>query len=340
MKKKVLITNSFNLHHTEIVLREKADVIFTVAANEELLLPLVQDVHGIVAHNTVLGKKIIEAAPLLCAIATPQVGFDKIDLAAATDAGVAVIANLGLGAEAVAEFTLGLMIALSRRIVKADRDLRSKKSWSVRRFYLNPSLDMGMDLYGATVGIVGLGAIGRAVAGLCRAAFKTRVMAFDPFVGHDDMTSQGVEKQDTLIDMAGKADFLLIHTVLNDNSRLLIDEDILRAMKPGTFVINCARGEIIDEAALAKALEQRWIAGAAIDVFAMEPLDPKNPLLAMNNIIVTPHIAGITRQTSVARAEKLVGGIVDAFAGKKPDGLVNTEVWPLFLDKLNRVGTR
>lgn len=338
MKKKVLITNSFNLHHAEIVLGEKADVIVTASANE-LLLPLVQDVHGIVAHNTVLGKKIIDAAPLLCVIATPQVGFDKIDLAAATDAGVAVVANLGLGAEAVAEFTVGLMLALSRRIVKADRDLRSKKNWSVRRFYLNPSLDMGMDLYGATVGIVGLGAIGHAVAGLCRAAFKAQIMAYDPFVGDDDMASQGIEKQNYLIDMARKVDFLLIHTALNDNSKHLIDEDVLRAMKPGAFVINCARGEIIDEAALVKALDQGWIAGAATDVFDREPIDPKNPLLALDNIIVTPHIAGITRQTSVARAEKVVEGIVDAFAGKKPNGLVNKEVWPLFLDKLNRVDT-
>ena len=130
-----------------------------------------------------------------------------------------------------------------------------------------------------------------------------------------------------------QVDFLSVHATLSAATKHLIDESVFRIMKTEAFFINCARGALVDEAALAKALEQKWIAGAAVDVFEVEPVTPDNPLLKLDNIIVTPHLAGITKQSSFKRAEILVKGIMDAFAGKRPEGLVNPEVWSNFLER-------
>jgi phosphoglycerate dehydrogenase-like enzyme len=271
---------------------------------------------------------------LLQVIATPQVGFDKIDVAAATKAGVAVIANTGLAPDTVAEFALGLMIALARRIVQSDRDLHQKKDWSVRARYADPALDLGIDLQGATIGLVGLGYIGSSVARLCRGAFSARILAYDPFINRETMLARGAEKRNNLIDMVREADILSLHVALTDDTRHLVNETILRSMKPGAFLINCARGEVVDEKALAIAIRNNWIRGAAIDVIEEEPLKPENPLLSMSNVIITPHIAGISVQSSSQRGEEIAKRILDIFSGNKPQGLVNPDVWPKYLQKI------
>jgi D-3-phosphoglycerate dehydrogenase len=335
MKKKVLLTRPLEFEkQTEEELAQELEIILSPGATEKDILPLVGDVYGIIAHGTAITERVIQSAPLLQVIATPQVGFDKIDVAAATKAGVAVIANTGLASDTVAEFSLGLMIALARRIVQSDRDLHQKKDWSVRAAYLDPALEMGIDLHGATIGLVGFGSIGSSVAHLCRGAFSACILAYDPFVNRETMLAQGAEKRDSLMDMAREVDFLTLHVALTENTRHLINENILRVMKPGAYLINCARGEVVDEKALVTALRNNWIRGAAIDVLEEEPLNPRNPLLSMPNVIVTPHIAGISVQSSSWRGEEIAKRILDIFAGKTPKGLVNPEVWPKFLQKL------
>jgi len=335
VKKKVLLTRPLQImKQTEEALAQELDIVLSPGATERDILPLVRDVHGIIAHGTTITEKVIQSAPLLQVIATPQVGFDKIDVAAATKAGVAVIANYGLAPDTVAEFTLGLIIALARRIVKSDRDLHQKKDWAVRAAYVDVALDMGIDLRGATIGLVGFGFIGSSVARLCRAALSARILTYDPFVNREKMLAQGVEKRDSLIEMAREVDFLSLHVALTDDTRHLINGTILRAMKPGAYLINCARGEVVDEKALIMALQNNWIRGAATDVLEEEPLDPNNPLLAMKNVIITPHIAGITVQSSLLRVEEIAKRILDIFAGKKPQGLVNPDVWPRYLQKI------
>ena len=335
MKKKVLLTRRLNLKEpTEERLAQELDIIVSPGAAESDILPLVGDVHGIIAHGTHITEQIIRSAPLLEVIATPQVGFDNIDVAAATKSGVAVVANTGFAPDTVAEFTLGLMIALARRIVKSDHELHQKKDWSVRAAYVNPAADMGIDLHGCTVGLVGLGFIGSSVARLCQRAFSARILAYDPFVPREQMLAQGAEKRDSLIDMAREVDLLSLHVALTDDTRHLIDETILRVMKPGAYLINCARGEVVDESALIKALRNKWIAGAAIDVLEEEPINPGNPLLKMANVIITPHIAGITVQSSFHRGEAILMQVFEVFAGKKPKGLANPQVWPAFLRRI------
>ncbi len=335
MKKKVLLTRPFNFQkQTEKKLAQSLTIVQSPGDTEKDILPLVRDVEGIIAHGTTITRKIIQSAPLLQVIATPQVGSDKIDLSAATEAGVAVIANTGLAPDTVAEFTLGLMLALARRIVKSDRDLHRKKHWSIRAAYVDPAQDMGIDLHGATIGLIGLGAIGSSVARLCQRAFSARILAYDPFVNQEKMAALEVEKKSSLIDMAREADFLSLHVALTADTRHLINETILRAMKPGSYLINCARGEVVDEKDLITALQNKWIGGAAIDVFEEEPVSPKNPLLDMTNVIITPHIAGITVQSSSQRGEEIAKRLLAIFSGEKPPGLINPEVWPEYLQKI------
>jgi phosphoglycerate dehydrogenase-like enzyme len=184
-----------------------------------------------------------------------------------------------------------------------------------------------------TIGLVGLGSIGYAVARFSQAIFSARFLAYDPFVSVEVMAAQGVEKREHLLDMVPEVDILSLHVSLTPETRHLVDEAVLRAMKPGAYLINTARGAVVDERALIKALQERWIAGAATDVFEEEPLKPENPLLKMSNVIVTPHIAGVTVQASAKRYVWMVKRMLEAFAGKRPEGLINPEVWPKYLEK-------
>lgn len=330
-KKRILLTRPLGLSgQAEKNLNDRFEIILSPSPAEKDIIASAKRIHGIIAHGAAVTEKIIQSASLLQLIATPQVGFDKIDVGAATRAGVAVIANTGLSPDTVAEFTLGFMIALARRIVWADYDLRQKRSWAARAAFVNPALEMGTDLHGATVGLVGFGSIGAAVARLCQHAFSARLMAYDPFVSQERMADQGVEKYENLIELAGQVDFLSLHTTLSAETEHIINEAVLRAMKPGAYLVNCARGAVVDEKALIMALRNGWIAGAATDVFEEEPIESNNPLMDMRNVIITPHIAGITRQSSVQRGEELVKRILDFFAGNKPEGLINPEVWPRY----------
>jgi D-3-phosphoglycerate dehydrogenase / 2-oxoglutarate reductase len=339
MRKKVLLTRTVNyLPGAEEALGKAVDMIFSPGITEKEIIPLVKDVNAIVAPDTTITESIIQAAPMLQVVSTPQVGYDKINVAAATKAGVPVVANVGLTADAVAEFTVGLMISIARRIVRADHDLKEKKNWSIRGPYANPKTEMGIDFKGSIVGLVGLGAIGSTVARMCKSGFSCRILAFDPFVSQERMAAMGVEKRDSLTALAKEVDFLSLHINLINETKHLINETVLRAMKPGAFLINCARGPVVDEKALVKALQEKWITGAATDVFEEEPVNPENPLLTMPNVIVTPHIGGVTVQSSVRRGSELVKRILEVFDGKKPEGLVNPDVWPAYLKRLASIG--
>ena len=339
MRKKVLLTKTVNyLPGAEEALGKAVDMIFSPGTTEREIIPLVQDVNAIVAPDTTISEGILQAAPMLQVVSTPQVGYDKIDLAAATKAGVPVVANVGLTADSVAEFTVGLMIAIARRIVRADHDLKEKKNWSIRGPYANPMTEMGVDFKGSTVGLVGIGAIGSAVARICQSSFSCRVLALDPFVGRERMEAMGVEKRDDLIALAKEVDFLSLHINLSNDTKHLINEIVLRAMRPSAFLINCARGPVVEEKALVKALQEIWFAGAATDVFEEEPVNPENPLFTMPNVIVTPHIGGVTVQSSIRRGSELVKRILQVFDGEKPEGLVNPDVWPVYLNRLDSIG--
>ncbi len=248
---------------------------------------------------------LIEGSPRLKVISTMAVGFDNIDIQAATARGIPVGHTPGALTEATADFAFALLMAAARRVTEAERYVRAGrwKTWG-------PMLLMGQDVYGATLGIIGLGRIGQAVARRAR-GFDMRVIYFG---GSDEDAARaiGAERR-SLEDVLAESDFLSLHCPLTPETRGLINADALRRMKPTSILINTARGAVVDHAALYQALRDGWIAGAALDVTDPEPIPLDSPLLTLDNCVIAPHIASSTERTRarIARmaAENLLAGL-------------------------------
>jgi D-3-phosphoglycerate dehydrogenase / 2-oxoglutarate reductase len=305
------------------------DIVGAAGESEADLLAAVPGIDALVATGMDVSAAVIETGDRLQVIGTPQVGFDRIDVAAATRWGIPVISSAGLAATAVAEFAVGLMISLSRRINLADRDLRAE-GWKSRPTYAQPDRLLGREVRGTTVGVVGLGMIGSELARIAKAALGCRVLGFDPNVPASDLEGTGIEKVDDLKEIAANADFVVLHVPLVEATRHLIDAEFLAAMKPTAYVLNVARGGVIDEDALATALREGQIAGGALDVFEDEPLAADSPLVGFDSLILTPHIAGVTHEWNEQRARAFAERVAQVLRGEKPGGLANPEVWPAF----------
>ncbi|HEY2912330.1 MAG TPA: hydroxyacid dehydrogenase, partial [Candidatus Angelobacter sp.] len=240
-----------------------------------------KDADALIVRSAVdVNAQVLRSAQKLRVIGRAGVGVDNIDLEAATKAGIAVMNTPGANAIAVAEHTIGLMLAMARHLCRADSTTRAHK-WEKKSL-------QGTELRGKTLGIVGLGRIGMAVAARAR-AFDMNVLAHDPFVSASVAREQGIQLAE-LEQVYAEADYLTLHVGLTPQTGGMINEKSLAKMKKGVRIINCARGELLDEAAVAAALASKQIGGIALDVFTEEP--PKNsPLLALDNVIATPHIA-------------------------------------------------
>jgi phosphoglycerate dehydrogenase-like enzyme len=320
------------LGHLPLIAEElgrEHEVVGAAGESEADLLAAVPGIDALVATGMDVSAAVIEKGGHLQVIGTPQVGFDRIDVAAATRWGIPVISSAGLAATAVAEFAVGLMISLSRKINLADRDLRAE-GWSSRPTYAQPSQSLGREVRGSTVGVVGLGMIGAETARMAKAALGCRILGYDPMVSTADLEGSGVEKVEDLKELAAAADFVVLHVPLVEATRHLVDAEFLAAMKPSAYVLNVARGGVIDEDALVAALREGRIAGGALDVFEDEPLAADSPLLGFDNLILTPHIAGVTHEWNEQRARAFAERMAQALRGEKPGGLANPEVWPAF----------
>lgn len=271
---------------------------------------------------------LIRRCERLLAVCSAGAGYDVIDVEACTRAGVAVCNNSGPGAEAVAEHALGFMLDLAKRITVADRVLRCGD--------LGDRLALrGSQLHGKTLGVVGLGAIGGRLVELC-APFDMEVLVFDPYL--DDATAhrRGVASV-PLAELLARSDFVQITCPLTQDTKGLIGAPQFALMKPTAFFITTARGPIHDETALYDALTSGRIAGAGLDVFHDEPPGPDNPLLRLDNVVATPHTAGITveaaRDIAVATAEQWR----TIFAGGLPPRLRNPDVWPRYCERFHGI---
>jgi len=232
---------------------------------------------------------LLKLAPRLRVVGRAGVGVDNIDLAAATKLGVVVMNTPGANAVAVAELTLGLMIAMARHLPRADRLLHAGQ-WEKKSL-------QGLELRGKTLGIVGLGRIGMEVARRAR-AFGMTVVAHDPFVSAGAARELGIALI-ALEELYSASDYVTLHVALTPQNAGMIHAAALAQMKQGARLVNCARGELVDEAALADALRSGHLAGAALDVFNVEP-PTDSPLLALDNVVLTPHIAGSTHEAQDA----------------------------------------
>ena len=262
------------------------------------LAELAHDVDVLLTHLAPVGRTVLEAAPRLRVVGVTRGGPVNADLGVAAGRGVPVVFLPGRNLGAVAEFTVGAMVALPRRIVTASNAL-SQGRWDSRYFRHDLT---GPELRTSTVGLVGLGAVGLRVAELV-ASFGARVVAHDPFADVAAMRVRGIEVMG-LLEMLGQSDIVSVHARLTDETQMMFGVEAFAAMRPGSYFVNTARGELVDESALLAALEEGRLAGAALDVFHPEPPRPDHPLLSRPDVVVTPHLAGASRQVaseSVAR---------------------------------------
>lgn len=264
--------------------------------SEAELLPLVPSIDAwIVRGATKVTRRLIDAAPKLRWIARAGAGLDNIDVAAAKERGIAVLNVPGANAVAVAELVFGLLLGLFRHMPAADASMR-RGEWEKSRF-------MGRELRGKTIGIVGLGKIGRAVAQRAR-AFEMTCVGHDPLVSDADARAMGVEPL-ALDAVIARADVLTLHAPLTPGTRGMIGADAIARMRRGAVFVNAARGGLVDEAALISALDSGALGGAAFDVYAEEP--PKgSPLLAHPRVVLTPHIGAATVEAQEAVGEEIV----------------------------------
>ncbi len=237
-------------------------------------------------------KEVLEQAPRLRVIGRAGVGVDNVDLSAATAAGVIVMNTPGGNAVSVAEHTVALMLALARAIPQASASTKAGK-WEKKKF-------LGNEIRGKTLGVIGLGSIGREVVMRAR-AFEMRILASDPYVNPELAANLDVELVD-LPRLYAESDYITLHLALTPETTKLISREAIAQMKPGVRIVNCARGEMVDQEALAEALQSGKVAGAALDVFKPEPPAADLPLLTHESVVATPHIAGSTEE-----AQEIVG---------------------------------
>nr|MDO8081042.1 hydroxyacid dehydrogenase [Candidatus Freyarchaeota archaeon] len=310
MGKKLLVTGmDFLLDWVKQHIKS-AEIICTSNVSEENLSQLVKDFDGILymqALNYPITRKIIESGKKLKFIQSAGVGYERIDLQAATDNGV-VVMNMPVGTTvSVAEHTIALILACSKNLVKAHENM-VKGGWRI--------FALGVELWKKTLGIIGFGKIGREVAKRMK-AFETNILVYDPYVGKEDIEKMGGKKVD-LKALMKESDIVSIHSPLTKETEGLIGEEELGLMKPTAILINTARGELVDEEALYKALKEKRISCAGLDVYRQEPINKDNLLLTLDSVVLTPHMAVQTLDAVIRmmgqngiQVEKALNGIYE-----------------------------
>jgi phosphoglycerate dehydrogenase-like enzyme len=297
-------------------LRQRATVrILDGYPGEAALTEACRDADAILARLGVVTRGVIEAAPTLRIIARHGAGSDGVDLATATARGVVVTTTGPANAGAVAEYTFALLLGWMRKVPAADAGMRDGQ-WS-----RDPLI--GDALEGRTVGIVGCGAVGTRVARIAQ-GFGMHVLATEP--GRADVAPALVPAV-PLRELLRRSDIVSLHLRLTPDNAGIIDADALAAMKPGAVLVNTARGELVDEPALIAALRSGHLAGAALDTYAVEPLPPTSELRRMAQVLLSPHVAGQTREALLRVGLAAVQAILDEFDGRRPAFVVNPEAY-------------
>lgn len=298
------------------ILKEFAEVTVQTDITSKELIESVEDFDAVVVRSrTKITREVIESARRLKVIARAGVGVDNIDVEAATERGIMVVNAPESASITVAEHTMGIIFSLARKISLADKSVKEGK-WEKNKF-------MGVELFGKTLGIIGMGRIGQQVAARF-GGFEVNMLAYDPYISEDTASKLGV----TLVDLdtlLKQADIITIHVPLTPETRHFIAHRELELMKKNAFLINCARGGIVDEHDLYIALSQGKIGGAGLDVFENEP--PKDsPLLDLDNVVFTPHIGASTREAQQNAAIIVAEEIKKVKNGESPKNLINLTV--------------
>ena len=309
---KVLVADSINEKGIEN-LREVAEVVVDTSITPEELANTIHEYDGIIVRSrTKLTADIIKKAENMKIIARAGVGVDNIDLDAATEKGIMVVNSPESTSVTVAEHTMGLILSMARKISIADKSVKDGK-WEKKNF-------MGVELRNKTLGVIGMGRIGSQVVNRCK-AFGMDAMAYDPYLPEEVAKQMGVDLTD-LDTVLKNSDFITIHVPLTPETKHSISAEQFEIMKDGAYIVNCARGGIIDEEALYDALVNNKIGGAALDVYEEEP--PKDSkLFELDNIVLTPHIAASTKEAQRDAAIIVADEIIDLAKGKNPRNVLN-----------------
>jgi len=281
---------------------------------EEELIDLLRGIDGVIVSSDPFTARVLAAAPQLKVISRTGVGYDAIDMKAATAHGIVVTTTPGVNRHAVAEWAMALMLCCARKLTTNLDEVR-RGGWTRHE---------GIDLAGKTLGLVGLGTIGKEVAQRAT-AFEMRILAYDlvqdlPFAEAHRVTFVPLDQ------LLRESDFVSLHLFLNDASRHLINAERLALMKPTAYLINTARGGIVDTAALCLALKEKRIAGAGLDVVESEPLPPDSPLRECNNVYLSPHVGGASADARRLSGAMAAENLIRALRGERPQGIVNPEV--------------
>lgn len=285
--------------------------------DENEIIRQAQHADGIITSDSPMTRRVLDALTQCKVVLRTGVGYDVIDVEAATENGIAVVNIPDLWTREVANQAMSLLLALNRKLVNLHSDIRSS-TWTPR-----PPHAIGA-LYGETMGILGLGRIGSAMAQRAK-GFELELIAHDPYISDEAFEARGVRRV-SFEDLMSQSDYISVHTPLTDETRHIINESALRAMKPSAYLINTSRGPVADEAALIKALQEGWIAGAGLDVLEKEPPDDDNPLLTMDNVMLSPHSGHASVTSLRLRTGRYGEEVASVLAGKMPRNLVNPQV--------------
>lgn len=314
---KILVADKIGQAGLDILRSGGLDADVKTGLSEDELVAIVGGYDGIIVRSQPkITKRIIDAAERVRVIGRAGVGVDNIDVEAATSRGIVVMNTPFGNITSAAEHSIAMMLALARHIPAADASMKAG-SWDKKKF-------TGVELAGKTIGIIGLGKVGSIVARAAR-ALSMKVLAYDPYINPKRAQEMDVEPRE-LESLLREADFVTIHVPLTDSTRKLINRERLALMKSTARLVNCARGGVVDEAALVEALREGKLAGAALDVFEEEPLPADSPLRKLPNVILTPHLGASTVEAQEKVAEDLARQFVDFFVRGEIKNPVNLAV--------------
>lgn len=280
----------------------------------------IKDIDAVMVGLSIFDEKIINMAPNLKILAKHGVGYDNVDVPAATKRKIPVVVTPYANSTSVAEFAVGAILALAKKLFPTNTLLKTGTYTGFKQV-------TSSDIWGKTIGIIGIGRIGSEVARMCRLAFHMKVIAYDPFVTDAWATAVGAQRVETLEELLTCSDFVSVHCPLTPQSRDMIGEKELKTMKDTGYLINTARGGIINEPALLTALNEEWIQGAALDVLEKEPPSQDNELLNHDKVIVTPHTAANTDEAMSRMAVMAAEEILKVLDGGKPLNIINPEIY-------------
>ena len=308
----------------EALLRSSVRLETAPSVDPEVIVEAGREAVALIASGPAhVDSKVLAQLRSLVVLASVGSGVDCFDVAAATRLGIPVVSNAGVAAGPVAEYVIGAIVWLHRRLDAAAGFFTTSWDWTSR-----PEVT-GDDVSGRMLGLVGFGQVARDVARRARAGLDMRIAAFDPVVADQTMDEHGVECMESLDSLLGAADVVSVHVPLDESTRGLLGPRQLGRMRPGAFLINTSRGGVVDEDALLAAVESGRLGGAAVDVLSEEPPRPDLPILqAREHLVVTPHVAGLTADAAAKLSRGVAANVLACLGGERPAGIVNPEAWP------------